>query len=283
MSGVTAGVAAGAMASVMSAGASLRRLHAVVLRYLYLLRGSWPRLLEQAYWPTVQMIIWGFITIFLAQNSTWVAQAVGILLSAVLLWDVLFRSQLGISVPFMEEMFARNLAQLFVSPLRVGEFLGALMLISLLRTLVGVGTAAVLAIALYSISLFELGWPLLYFFVSLLVFGWAIGLVMCALLLRFGLGVESLAWASIFALAPISCIYYPLAILPQWLQLPALYLPSSYAFEGMREILLYGRFDAAGLARAAVLNVAYLALGCLAFRQAFRAARERGLLLRLGE
>ncbi len=262
---------------------SLYRIYAIVLRYLYLLFGSWPRLLEQAYWPTVQMIIWGFITLFLAEHSTWVAQAGGIFLSAVLLWDVLFRSQLGVSVPFMEEMFARNLTQLFTTPLRVSEFLIALMSISLLRTLLGVGCAALLAIPLYQVSVFELGWPLLAFFSNLLVFGWSIGLMMCALLLRFGLGVESLAWASIFALAPISGIYYPLSTLPQWLLLPALMLPSSHVFEGMRLVLLQGVFDPVRLGNAIVLNMIFVLLGIVAFLAAFRVARAQGLLLRIGE
>ena len=103
-------------------GASVRRIAAMVLRYWYLLRGSWPRILELAYWPTVQMIMWGFISQFMATNSTWVAQAAGVLIAAVLLWDVLFRGQLGVSVSFLEEMWSRNLGHLFVSPLRPGEW-----------------------------------------------------------------------------------------------------------------------------------------------------------------
>jgi ABC-2 type transport system permease protein len=262
---------------------ALRRIGAVVLRYLYLLRGSWPRLLEQAYWPTVQMIIWGFITLFFVDHSSWVAQAAGVLLSAVLLWDVLFRSQLGVSVTFMEEMFARNLGHLFASPLRPQELIAALLVISLLRTVIGVGTAALLAIPLYHISVFDLGLPLLAFFANLLVFGWAIGLMMCALLLRFGLGVESLAWALIFALAPVSGIYYPVAILPGWLQTVAWALPSSYVFEGMRAVLFGGIFDQALFAKAVLLNLVFLALGSWFFFRMFQSARERGLLLQVGE
>ena len=187
-------------------------------RYLYLLRGSWPRIVEQAYWPTVQMVIWGLVTRFFVTNSSWVAEAAGVLIAAVLLWDVLFRAQLGVSVIFMEELFARHLGHLFASPLRPYELALSLVLISLVRTCIGVGTAALLAIPLYHYSVFEMGLPLLAFFTNLLIFGWAIGFGICALLLRYGLGVESLAWASIFAIAPVSGIYYPIATLPEWLQ-----------------------------------------------------------------
>ncbi len=259
------------------------RVGAMMLRYLYLLRGSWPRLVEQAYWPTVQMIIWGFITQFFATNSSWVAQAIGVLLSAVLLWDVLFRAQLGVSVVFMEEMFSRHLGHLFSSPLRAYELMVSLVSISLLRTLIGVGTAALLAIPLYHYSIFSMGLPLLAFFSLLLVFGWAIGLMMCALLLRFGLGVESLAWASIFALAPISGIYYPISTLPAWLQTIAWAVPSSHVFEGMRAVLFYQHFDLALFAQVTALVVVYLALGVWLFLKAFEVARTLGLLLQSNE
>jgi ABC-2 type transport system permease protein len=260
-----------------------RRVGAMVLRYLYLLRGSWPRIVEQAYWPTVQMVIWGLVTRFFVTNSSWVAQAAGVLIAAVLLWDVLFRAQLGVSVIFMEELFARHLGHLFASPLRPYELALSLVLISVVRTCIGVGTAALLAIPLYHYSIFEMGLPLLCFFTNLLFFGWAVGFGICALLLRYGLGVESLAWASIFALAPVSGIYYPIATLPEWLQPLAWLLPTSHVFEGMRAVLFDRHFDTGMFLSAVALNMVYLISGAAIFLRAFEHARERGLLLQTGE
>lgn len=259
------------------------RIGAMVLRYLYLLRGSWPRILDYAYWPTVQMIMWGFMTQFFATHSAWVVQAAGVLIAGVLLWDVLFRAQLGVSVVFMEELFSRNLGHLFASPLRPYEFACALVMISLFRTVIGVGSAALLAIPLYHYSIFEMGLPLIVFFTNLVVFGWAIGFIICGLLLRFGLGVENLAWASIFAIAPLSGIYYPIATLPGWLQPVAWALPTSHVFEGMRTVLFEHRFDTLLCLRAIELNLVYLGLGIAVFLWVFRLARERGLLLQTGE
>jgi len=145
-------------------GISLYRIGALALRYLYLLRSSRIRIIELAYWPTVQMILWGFITQYLMTHSSVLHQAAGLLLSGVLLWDVLFRSQLGLSVVFFEEMHARNLAQLLISPLQPIELIIALMLISLVRTLIGVGIAMLLAIPFYGFNLFMLGPPLIGFF-----------------------------------------------------------------------------------------------------------------------
>jgi len=262
---------------------SAERIGALVLRHLYLLRGSWPRILELMYWPTVQMILWGFITLFLVTNSSWVAQASGILLTSVLLWDVLFRSQLGVSLVFMEEMWSRNLGHLFVSPLRPLELVGALLIMSLVRTLIGVGGAALIAIPLFHYSIFSLGLPLLAFFANLLIMGWAIGLLVSGIVLRYGLGAEGMAWFLVFALQPISGVYYPIKILPVWLQHVAFFLPSSHVFEGMRAVLFEQTFRVDLLLNALILNVVYLALGAGAFLAYFHIARVRGQLLHVGE
>lgn len=262
---------------------SPRRVGAMVMRHVYVLRTSWPRLFELAYWPTLQMILWGFISQFLATNSAWVAQAAGVLIAAVILWDVLFRGQLGVSVSFLEEIWSRNLASLFVSPLRPYEMVVSLMTMSLIRTLIGVVPAALLAIVLYEYSIFSLGLPLLAFFANLLIMGWAAGLMISALILRFGLGAESLAWITIFALAPVSGIYYPVASLPAWLQPLSLALPSSHVFEGMRAVMFDGTFRFDHLAWAMGLNAVYIAVGTGVFLYTFRVARERGLLMKLGE
>jgi ABC-2 type transport system permease protein len=264
-------------------GSPLGRIAAVMLRHLYILRTSWPRIIELAYWPVMQMILWGFINQFLMTKSSWVAQAAGILIAAVLLWDVLFRGQLGVSVSFLEEIWSRNLAALFVTPLRPTELVAALLGMSLVRTLIGVVPAALLAIVLYEYSIFTLGLPLVAFFANLMVMGWSMGLVIASLILRFGLGAESLAWMAIFAIAPITGIWYPIATLPAWLQPLAWLLPSTYVFEGMRAVMLESRVDWMMMVSAAALNVVYIAAGLGIFLWMFARARRDGLLLRIGE
>lgn len=262
---------------------SSRRVGALLLRNLYVLRGSWPRLLELAYWPTVQMVLWGFVTLFFVQHSSWVAQAAAVLISAVVLWDVLFRANLGISVSFMEEMWSRNLSSLFASPMRPHELVVALALMSLIRTGISVLPAMFLAPPLFGVSVFSLGLPLAAFLVNLLLFGWCIGLVVAALVLRLGLGAESLAWVAVFALAPLSGVYYPIDVLPHWLQPAAWSLPSAYVFEGMRAVLFEHRFRLDLLAACFALNVVYGALATAFFLYICRVARERGLLVQQGE
>ena len=260
-----------------------RRIGAMVLRYWFLLRGSWPRILELAYWPTVQMILWGLITTHLLTNSTWIAQAFGVLIAGVLLWDVLFRGQLGMSLSFLEELWSRNLGHLFVSPLRPQEWVLSLMVMSLIRTLIGVIPAASLAIPLYAFNVFEIGPALYAFFALLLATGWWMALFITGLILRFGLGAESLAWLFVFLLAPISAIYYPVDVLPTWGQWIAYALPPAHVFEGMRAVLFEDIIRWDHLGWAAVLNLLYLSLGSLFFLSQFRHARVQGSLLQQGE
>ncbi len=264
-------------------GFSARRVSALILRYLYVLRSSWPRLLELAYWPAMQVIVWGFITQFFMTNSSWVAQATGVLLGAVLLWDVLFRSQLGISVSFLEEMWSRNLGHLFVSPLRPYEFLIALATMSFVRTLIGMLPAALLAIPLYHYSIFDLGLPLLVLFANLLVTGWAIGIAVSGLILCFGLGAESFAWVAVFAISPIAAVFYPVSVLPGWLQTVAYALPPAHVFEGMRTLMVEHVFPTDHFLAAIGLNALYLVAAGAVFLAAFARARVLGKLLQVGE
>jgi ABC-2 type transport system permease protein len=270
-------------APVIHGGFSPGRIGAMLLRYLYLLRSSWPRALELVYWPAIQMVLWGFTSQFLMTNSSYVARAGGVLLAAVMLWDVMFRGQLGVSMSCLEELWSRNLGHLFVSPLRPYEWMIALLTMSLVRVAIGVVPAALLAIPLYHYSIFSLGLPLLAFFVLLLLMGWGLGLVIDALLLRHGLGAESLAWLAVFLLAPASAVYYPLSVLPQWLQYLAFFLPSAHVFEGMRAVMFDHVFRLDHFLVAAALDALYIVLGGIIFLRAFRQARQRGALLQMGE
>lgn len=281
-SGAVANAAHG-RARASHASLSWQRAGAMVLRYVYLLRTSWTRIIEIIYWPTMQMVLWGLISRYVLTASTVLQQAAGLFLAAVLLWEVLFRSQMGVHTMFQEEMYARNLGHLFISPLRPIEMVSALLAVSLLRTLISAGSAALLAIPLYHFSIFTLGLPLVAFFANLMMFGWAFGLVLCALLLRFGFGAEGLAWAGIFALTPISGVYYPISTLPGWLQPAAWAFPPAYVFEGMRAVLLKGEFRADLFLAALSLNGVYLAIGVGLFLFTFGIARRRGLLLQVGE
>lgn len=261
----------------------LRRINAMLVRHLYLMRGSWIRIFDLMYWPLLQMVIWGFINTFLATQSSWVLRAGGLLIGVVLLWDILVRGQFGMTLSLLEEMWSRNFANLFVAPLRPVEYGIALMGLSVIRSLIGVIPSVLLAIPLFHYSIFDIGLPLVGFYAVLVMTGWAVGLLMCGMLIRFGLAAETFAWASIFVLAPICGVYYPVATLPAWLQPISWALPPTYVFEGMRSIMLNHVFNTRLFVSAIGLNVVYIAISLALFLIAFHKARERGQLLQSGE
>ena len=263
---------------------SARRVWGLMYRHLALFRRSWPRLLELAYWPTLQMCIWGFTARYLAsRGSGTLAIAAGLLLGGVLLWEITLRSQMGFAISFLEELWSRNLGHVFVSPLRPWELVAALIGMAAIRMAAGVLPAILLAWALYGFNLFAAGPVLVLFFANLMLMGWAVALGVVALILRHGAGAEALAWSVLFGLAPLSAIYYPVASLPGWLQPVALLLPSAHVFEGMRALLGPGVIAWRHLAAAAGLNLVWLAAGAALFAAQFRAARRSGALLSIGE
>jgi len=265
------------------AAISPARIAAMVLRYWYLIRSSWPRLLELVYWPAVQMLMWGFLQVYINQNAGFFARAGGTFLGAVLLWDILFRGQLGFSISFLEEMWSRNLANLMMSPLKPVEFVIALMIMSVIRLAIGVVPVTLLAIAFFGFNLFGLGFALVAFFINLLLTSWAVGIFVSGLVLRNGLGAENLAWTIMFIFLPLTCVYYPVAVLPGWLQAVAWLLPPTYVFEGMRALMIDHVFRLDLMLESLALNAVLFTAGAAAFLSLLKSARRSGSLMQSGE
>jgi ABC-2 type transport system permease protein len=272
--------------SLITRGSSARRIGALLARHYFLLRKSWPRLLSFAYYPVMQLLVWGFVTQYLGPQSAsqGVLQAVpGILLTGVLLWDVLVRGELGLFLSFLEEMYSRNLGNLFVSPLRLHEFVIAQMLMSIVRVIVGSGVALLVAVTFFDLKIAQQALALSLCLGCLLMFGWAIGMIANGLVLRFGLGAEEIGWAVVFLIGPLSGAYYPLSVLPEFLQAVAYALPTAWAFDAMRAALIDGQIAWRALGISLALDVIYLAIGAALFAWFVEAGRERGLLLQMGE
>jgi ABC-2 type transport system permease protein len=262
---------------------SPRRVFAMVLRYWYLLRYSWPRIVDLIYWPTVQMLMWGFLQLYLTEQSGGVYQAGGAFIGAVLLWDILFRGQIGFSVSFLEEMWSRNLGNLLMTPLRPAELVASLMIMSIVRVLIGLVPVTLMAIWFFGFNFWQLGLAAAAFFVNLILTSWSIGLIASGLVLKKGLGAEALAWSLTFLLLPICCVYYPVATLPDWLQPVALMLPPTHVFEGLRALILEGVFQGGAMLRALALNAAFFTAAALTFGLLLRSARWSGSLMQTGE
>lgn len=263
---------------------SLRRIWGLVYRHVALYRRSWPRLVELMYWPILQMTVWGFITSYVGgmQPGAGVVAA-GALLGAVLLWEIALRGQMGFALSFLEEIWSRNLGHVFVSPLRPRELVAALMTMSVIRTAIGVVPAMILAWLLYGFGIFSLGPAVVGFFAALMMMGWAVAMLVTALILRHGAGAEALAWSVLFGITPFAAVFYPVSVLPAWLQPVSLAIPAAHVFEGMRAALIGGHIAWDHFVYAFLLDAAWLALAAWVFMRQFEGARIRGALLNIGE
>ncbi len=269
---------------------SMVRVVAMVTRYLYLLRSSWPRVVDLVYWPTVQMVTWGFLQTYVGQHSGPQGAlggtggvVAGALVGGVMLWDVLFRGQLGFSISFLEEMYSRNIGNILISPLRPLEFVAALITMSVLRLLIGIIPVTGLAVWFFGFNLWGLGLGLGAFFANLLLTSWSVGLIVSGFLLRNGLGAEALAWSLMFLLLPLCCVYYPVAVMPAWLQAVAWALPPTYVFEGLRAMLNDHVFRTDLMVRALAINAGLFCASTAAFLWLLRLSRKAGTLLQMGE
>lgn len=259
---------------------NLRIISALVLRYLFLYTRTPMRLIELIFWPIVELLIWGYLTVFIQQNSSGdFGRVITFLLGAMICWDVIFRAQQGVAISFLEDVWTRNLLNVFVAPVRTVEYLAATFIIGFLRICVTVIVLSVLSFALYRFNILALKWTIVPFFGSLLVTGWALGMISTALILRWGQAAESLAWAVPFFIQPFTAAFYPVEVMkPEWVQYIALALPSTHVFEGMRTMLKTGVFDWGHFAWSCGLNVIVLTIAGAVFVTMLRLTKKRGLL-----
>lgn len=259
------------------------RVLALIIRYKTLIVGSIPRLISVFWWPSIQIILWGFFSAFLDSETSSPYSTISVLLTAVILWDVLFRGQLGLTITFFEEIWSRNLTHLFITPLRNYELIVGLILTSLIRTVLGLIPAIFISTFYFDLKALNLGFYLIVFFFNLIVTGWSIGFIVSGLVLRYGQSFEELAWAFIFLLLPFSCVYYPLNSLPDIIQSFAIFISPVYIFEGMREIIILNHINYDFIIKAFLLNAVYISLSVFFFYKMIISTKKSGKFLNYGE
>ncbi len=261
---------------------NFRVLGSIALRYFWLYTRHPVRIVELIFWPFVQLLVWGFLTKSLqSETSGDFPQTITYLIGAIILWDALFRSQQGVAISFLEDVWTRNLLNVFAAPVRTAEYVGAMFLVGFCRVMVTGLILAIIAIAAYQFNLFQLEIALVPFYLNLLLFGWAMGLISVSLILRFGHGAESLAWAIPFMVQPFSAVFYPVSGLPAWLQPLANVLPSTHVFEGMREVIQSGTFPGGHMIASLALNVVFLAAALWLIHSMLTGARRKGFLVKV--
>lgn len=249
---------------------------AIVIRHLYNFKHSWDRITDAFYWPAIDIILWGFASVAIAQRSSSLSNIVIVLLSGIILWMIVWRGQYEITVNLLEEMWNQNMVNLFASPLRIREWITGVFIVGIIKMSFTVCFAIILALLVYHVNLFSLGLYLIPFMISLLITGWASGMLVAALIVYFGTRIQTLAWSGVAIITPFSGVFYPISTLPEWAQKVSAFLPTSYIFEGMRSIIINGSFSWSAFWISFVLNFVYIIIGILLFVFMFEQSRKKG-------
>lgn len=259
---------------------NFHRTYAIALRQFYLTRGSFSRVFPIFAWIAIDMVLWGFLTRYLNTVVAHGFDFVPVLLGAVLLWDFFIRIMQGVTMAFFEDVWSRNFLNIFASPILISEYVGGLVLSSIATSIIGVSVMLFIAIAFFRFPIAIYGLMAAPFVLTLFLFGIALGIFGCALVLRFGPASEWFIWPIPALISPFAGVLYPVSTLPEWMQIVSRILPPSYVFEELRTIVSGGAPSVAALAWAACLAVVYIFLAYLFFTKVYRHALRTGLIAR---
>ena len=256
------------------------RAFAITLRHLYLLMGSVSRIVPVFAWVTVDMLLWGFITRYLHSVSLQGVNVGTALLAAVVCWGFFGRVMHGVSMAFLEDVWSRNFLNIFTAPLSITEYITGLALSSVLTSLIALGVLLFLSSWLFELSLLTHGPAIAALLLTLFLFGIALGIASCTLVLRFGPPAEWFIWPIPAVLAPFVGVFYPLSILPDWMRMIGRCLPPSYAFENLRALLTGVEVSLVSTLPALGLAALWLISAGLLFCGVYRYVMRSGLIAR---
>jgi len=254
------------------------RIYALILRFFYLFRHSYDRIGDAFYWPTIDLMIWGLTSSFFMTFAPNAPQIILIVLSGHMFWLIVWRAQYEITVNLLEELWNKNLINIFVSPIKFSEWVMSFIIVGIIKAALSFPFAMLVVYLLYKIKIVFFGWYFIPIIFLLFMTGWWVGFFVAGLILRFGTKVQTLAWTFAWAIGPFAAIYYPVSTLPLWAQKIAALTPVSYVFEGVREIINTGRLDPNMLYISFILNIIYLIFSLIFLHSSFKKVLEKGLV-----
>lgn len=255
---------------------SLARIKAMCMRYLYFF-GRFDNIAENFYWPVIDIFLWGMTSVWIQSAQTEISDVAVAILIGLVFFQVIWRSSYEISLNILHEFWGRNLVNIFATPLRFGEWAISLMVVGLLKSILVVFFSAIIIWLFYTVNVFQIGLVIIPYVAMLIVSGWWIGFLTAAVLIYMGQRVQMLAWMLPFLFAPFSAIFYPVSVLPTWAQGIAHCLPTTYVFEGMRQVLNEGTFSTSLFMTGLVLDLLFFTAFFCLFRLSFEKSRAKGL------
>jgi ABC-2 type transport system permease protein len=252
------------------------RVQAIFFRYFYALIKGPQQLSDLFYWPLIDIFLWGLTSLWFATQDPHNDVPL-LLMSGLIFWQITWRGAIDVSISLLQEFWHRNLVNLFSTPLKLSEWVLGISLFSICKLCVTIAFGISCVYAFYGIHILAIGWAFIPFAVVLLLFGWSLGLIAASIIIYWGQRVEAIAWMIGYVFAPFSAVFYPLSILPSWAQTISWCLPSTYIFEGMRQILHGAPFPTTYFCTSLPLAILYFAISLWIFHFAFEKSRSKGL------
>jgi ABC-2 type transport system permease protein len=244
---------------------------------MYHFKHSLASVTDAFYWPAIDLFIWGLTSRFFDMQKGGAHGIMVIIISGLLFWIIVWRAQYEITVNLLLEFWDKNFINLFVTPLKFTEWIVSVLIIGIIKAAASFIFAVFLSYFLYQIKIFFYGWYFMPLILLLILTGWWVGFFVAGIILRYGSKMEILAWSAIAAISPFSAIYYPVSILPDWAQKVAWFIPTSYVFEGARQIIKKGSLDMRLVWISLFLNIVYLFLSFIFLKKSFNKVLEKGL------
>ncbi|MBI4050359.1 MAG: ABC transporter permease [Candidatus Doudnabacteria bacterium] len=254
----------------------MHRVWGYMLRHLYEIAATYDRKFDIVFWPTIDLFIFGFLSVYVQQTNSRAGIA-GAIVGALILWDLAFNIQRDITITLLEDAWSRNLYNMYSTPLKISEIILGTLLLATFKAFITVALITFLAWQIFGFSFASVGFDFIFYLLNIFIFGWAFGCMTASLIFRFGMKLQIFTWSLLAAIYPISGVYYPVSILPGWAEVLSRFLPLSYVFEGLRGILIFGQ-PQEGASQAVILglNFIYLGIGIMFFYLGFRNAKNRG-------
>jgi ABC-2 type transport system permease protein len=259
---------------------SWRRILAIARRHAYVLKRSPHRLFDVTVWPLVDVLLFGSLGVFVSGHGGAGSIAFAYLLSGIVLWHVVYQSQIALSTGLLEETWSRNLLNLMVTPMTELEYVLGVVLFGMVKLAIGVGVVVLAALGFYAFNVTKMGWEILPVAAVLLTVGWVIALFVIGIVLRFGSGAEALAWGILFIVMPLSGVFYPIRALPTILRPIAIALPTTHAFAAGRALLVHRGLEWGQLGIAAACTIALLVAAVAFVTTMLSVFRKRGYITR---
>ncbi|KKQ18568.1 MAG: ABC-2 type transporter [Parcubacteria group bacterium GW2011_GWC1_36_9] len=114
----------------------LNRIYAIILRNFFTFKHSFDRLSDVFYWPIIDLILWGLTSTYFTKYASNVPNIVLLMLSGALLWIIIWRGQSEITIGILDDLWNRNLINLFASPLKFSEWIIALVAMGIIKALI---------------------------------------------------------------------------------------------------------------------------------------------------